>query len=108
MNIKFIEEFKRMKKALEEIANPDWKECNNYISAFEKAQRLADDALRNTTRSSFFVLKQFNGTGPIYKVEVCSETLEVLEKEVVDGIPEGWNSKDFYEMLDEGRRLALK
>jgi hypothetical protein len=37
---------------------------------------------------SFIVLKQINGNGPIYKVEVCAKTLQVLNKEVLNGIPD--------------------
>lgn len=107
-NIKLIEKNRKLKKTLEEIANPDWKECTNYISAFEKAQRIADDVLRSIERPSFYVLKQFDGKGPIYKLEVCSESLEILDKEIINGVPEEWSTQDFYELLEEGKRLDVK
>jgi hypothetical protein len=56
-------------------------------------------------KPSFIVLKQFNGKGPIYKVEVCTKTLKVINKEVLNGIPDEWTTDDFYSLLNEGNRL---
>lgn len=106
-NVTFIEQYKKFQKALEEIANPDWKECQNYIMAFEKAQRIAENALSSMNKS-FYVLKQFDGAGPIFILEISSETLQIVDKEIINGIPEGWSSQDFYELLEEGNRLDVK
>ncbi|WP_066412730.1 hypothetical protein [Sutcliffiella cohnii] len=58
--------------------------------------------------TSFYVLKQIDGKGPIYKLKICKTSLEVLEKEVITEIPEEWSTQDFYELLEEGKRLDIK
>ena len=59
-------------------------------------------------KTSFTVLKQKTGSGPVYKIEVCSRTLEVLSKEVLMDVPSDWTLAEFYSMWDEGRRLNIK
>lgn len=59
------------------------------------------------TKSSFVVLKRRNDTGPIYKVEICPKSLKVISKEILSSIPEGWMPLDFYDLLEEGKRLDI-
>ncbi|WP_240416718.1 hypothetical protein [Paenibacillus periandrae] len=54
---------------------------------------------------NFMVLRQKNNKGKIYKVTICKNTLNVLDEEVISGIPEGWSVQDFYDLFDEGKRL---
>lgn len=56
---------------------------------------------------SFVVLKRLNGNGPIYKVEICTKTLNVISKEVLTSIPGDWSPLDFYDLLEEGTRLDI-
>ena len=50
------------------------------------------------------VLRQKEINGPIYKVTI-SKTLEVIDEEVISGIPEGWTVQDYHDLLDEGKRF---
>jgi hypothetical protein len=54
---------------------------------------------------NFMLLKQMNNKGPIYKVTMCKNTLNVLEEKVISEIPKDWSAKDFYDLLDEGKRF---
>lgn len=54
---------------------------------------------------NFMVLRQKKNKGPIYKVTISKTTLKVIDEEVISGIPEGWSVKDFYDLLDEGKRF---
>jgi hypothetical protein len=61
----------------------------------------------SSRKTSFIVLKQKNGGGPVYKIEVCSRTLQVLSKELLQDVPPEWTLDDFYSMWDEGRRINI-
>lgn len=57
---------------------------------------------------NFMLLKQNNNKGPIYKVTICKNTLNVLDEKVLSEIPKDWSVNDFYELLDEGKRFFFQ
>ncbi|MCA1064710.1 hypothetical protein QTG56_24170 (plasmid) [Rossellomorea sp. AcN35-11] len=106
-NVSLIEQNKKFERALKEIGELKLSEHQECVMIFEKAQQIANSVL-NHIHNSFYVLKQFDGKGPIYKLEIHSGTLKILSKEIVNGIPEDWSTQDFYELLEEGNRLNVK
>ena len=59
-------------------------------------------------QSSFTVLKQKDSRSPVYLIEVCSRTNEVLSKEIIQKIPPHWTLDDFYSMWNVGRQVEVK
>lgn len=43
--------------------------------------------------------------GILMKVTVCTRTLHVKSKELIERIPEEWTERDVKDLLDEGRRF---
>lgn len=43
--------------------------------------------------------------GILMKVTVCTRTLRVKSKELIERIPKEWTERDVKDLLDEGRRF---
>ena len=54
---------------------------------------------------NFVVLKCINKKGPVYKMTICKNSLQVLDEEEISEIPVEWTIEDFYELLEEGNRF---
>ncbi|PLR70537.1 hypothetical protein [Bacillus sp. UMB0728] len=106
-NVSLLERVKKLESALHEISALKYSSFAEIPILFDQAQSLAAKAL-SESEGSFFVLKQFEGRGPLYKVEISKTTLEVLSAEEINEIPAAWSAEDFYSLLAEGKRLDIK
>jgi len=59
-------------------------------------------------KPNFMLLRQINNKGPIYKVTLCKNTLNVLEEKIITEIPKNWTVQEFYDLLHEGKRFFGK
>lgn len=60
-----------------------------------------------TKKKSFKVIKQQDGKGPFYLVEVCAISLKVINKKLITEISEEMSANEFYSLIDEGSRLDI-
>ncbi|WP_042351453.1 hypothetical protein [Bacillus massiliigorillae] len=74
--------------------------------ALQEIIELAKKVLHEN-QSCITVLKQINGVGPIYKLEVCQNSLEVIEQEVIERIPSEWSVEEFCTLLAKGNSLEI-
>lgn len=102
-DIKLIEENKKLRRAHEKVSTLHLK-SQEYKEPFDDLPGVAEEAIKKT----FIVLKQFNGSGPLYKVEVDSKELQVVSSEILNELPDDWSTDDFYSLLNEGKRLDIE
>lgn len=50
----------------------------------------------------YFLKKSPEG---LIRITVSKKTLQIVNEEKLNGIPEGWTDQDVAELLDEGRRF---
>ncbi|WP_042348581.1 hypothetical protein [Bacillus massiliigorillae] len=104
MNVdRIVQQNKSFREALIDILR--LKDAVPY-AAYPQIIDIAETTL-NTNPSSFIVFKQINGKGPIYKLEVCQNTLDVLKQEIVENLPSGWSIEEFCMLLAKGNRLDI-
>ncbi|MGN7300537.1 hypothetical protein [Ferdinandcohnia sp. SAFN-114] len=56
-------------------------------------------------KPNVMLLKQIISKGPIYKVTLCTNILNVLEKKVINEIPKNLTNQEFYDLLHDGNRF---